>query len=69
MKSEGSVEVVDELIFAAIVEGAKAGVFRRAQRLNRSAPIWGQLAEQHSRCAATLLGDAMQRRGASDVAS
>lgn len=59
MRSRGSVEVVDELIFAAIMEGARAGVFRRAHRLNRSAAIWCELADEHSRRAATLLGNAM----------
>lgn len=52
-------EVVDELIFAAIMEGARAGVFRRAQRLNRSAAVWGELADEHSRRVATLLEGAM----------
>lgn len=58
---------MDPAIEQAIMEGAKAGVFRRAQRLNLSAPIWGKLAEQHSRSATTLLSNATQRLGASDA--
>lgn len=52
-------EVVDRAIYEAIMEGARAGVFRRAQRLNRSAAVWGDLADEHSRRAATLLDNAM----------
>lgn len=52
-------EVVDDLVVEAIMEGVKAGVFRRAQRLNRSAAVWGELADKHSRRVAALLAQAL----------
>lgn len=53
---------VDAAVSLAIAEAVKAGVFRRAARTNpKSAAVWKPLAEDHSRRAATLLNDAMQR--------
>lgn len=44
------------LIAEAIMEGVKAGIFRRAARLNRgSAKTWHALAAPHSRKAAKIL--------------
>lgn len=40
----------------AIAEAVKAGVFRRAQRLNPGmANVWSEMADQHSRRVAALL--------------
>lgn len=44
------------LIAEAIAEAVKAGIFRRAQRLNcASAETWAALAEPHSQKAAQIL--------------
>lgn len=44
-------------IALAISEGVKAGVFRRAARLNcHGREIWEELADRHSQHAAGLLG-------------
>jgi hypothetical protein len=46
----------DPRIEAAICEGARAGVFRRAERLNpQSASVWGGLAERHTKNAGDIL--------------
>ena len=54
---------IDPNIEQAISEAVKAGVFRRAARLNPgSARIWNALAEPHSRRVATILDDIIGRR-------
>lgn len=50
-----STESIHPAIERAILEAARAGVFRRAERLNPAAPIWGQLAEQHSKATSKIL--------------
>lgn len=56
---------VDEAIGEAILEGIKAGVFRRAERLNiKSGKLWATIAQEHTNRAATLLDEAMNRLGA-----
>ena len=57
-------EVVDELVVEAIFEGARAGIFRTAARLNPNAKVWRDLAEQHSRRVAAILDEVMCRLGA-----
>jgi hypothetical protein len=53
---------IDELIYEAIMEGARAGVYRRAARLNpKTAGTWQSFAELHSERAVALLCDAMTR--------
>ena len=54
----------------AITEGIKAGVFRRAQRLNPAqAATWGRLAERHTRAAEGYLDDMLNRLGAGNAGS
>lgn len=59
---------VDPAIAAAIDEAVKAGVFRRAAKLNpMQADIWNALGADHTSKAATLLYEAVRRIGASDA--
>lgn len=58
-------EVLDGGIWVEVIEeAARAGVFRRAGRLNPRAAIWNELAEVHSGRVAALLDEEMQRLGA-----
>lgn len=53
-----------ELIERAIQDGARAGVFRRAARLNpASRELWNRLAAPHSARAAGILKDICDRLG------
>lgn len=58
-------EGIDGHILEAILEGARAGVFRRAARLSpqTTRDVWSSLAESHSRGTTTLLAKAMKRLG------
>jgi hypothetical protein len=61
-------EEVDEAIYEAIVEGARAGVHRCAARLNpKSARTWEGFAELHSEKVRALLGEAMDRLDVDDA--
>lgn len=51
-----------ELIRAAIAEGANAGVFHRAARLNpRSRAVWNAFAEERHARATALLNEALAK--------
>jgi hypothetical protein len=55
---------VDEAICEAITEGAAAGIFRKAARLDKKrAAAWDCHGDQHSERLAALLEQAMQRLG------
>lgn len=56
---------VDLVLAAAINEAVKAGVFRRAARLNpKTAKTWQSFAELHSERVEALLGEFLDRSGA-----
>lgn len=53
-----------QLIVRAIQDGARAGVFRRAARLNpASKNLWDRLAAPHSARAASILQEVCDRQG------
>jgi hypothetical protein len=57
-------EEIDEAILEAIMEGARAGVFRAAARLNpKTAKTWHSFGDTHSEKVAALL-DVMVKRSA-----
>lgn len=61
---------VDWAVKVAIEEAVRAGVFRRAERLNKTTrQVWGSLAAPHSQAAKRFLDDAMTRLGAGGARS
>lgn len=54
-------EQPDPLITEAIIEAARAGVFRRAARLNPSAVVWSELADEHSARTSRVLAQFLSR--------
>lgn len=51
----------DPLIAEAIIEAARAGVFRRAARLNPSSAVWSELADEHSGRTSRVLAQFLSR--------